>query len=1055
MATGDILILGTFHANTQDEVLVRAPQVQGTYIVVPDTTAMNAITNEVAIDGTLVYVVNAGTTTEGVTYGNTYRKVNGAWAEELMPLQVQNVLSERINDLNDDVDDLKKDIEDLAKQDETILIGLTEITNIKNDITVFKTNVTNKFIDIDNTFVNINIDIDKKFGAVNEDIDRIEGALSGYERVLNLQNAKHNEDGTVVHNGSVTSEGFTYNYTDEETNEDHEVFIEPPTVDGYGSMMIGGYRYDAGELIGTESEDKHKSFSYGNQTFGAGGGVQLWGDWDVGFGKNTTAYQKATFVMGGGSVAGMTKEEFVERWKDDPKNATVDKTVDGWEDLIVDQWGSTYDKSYSFAASIGEVCLAKGRGTFSFGSRSEAWGTYALSGGYKAIVKTKDFGIALGYNVQTLGEHGINIGSDSILKGTRAINIGSYNNNSSPSEGVPTAGYVTMIGNHLTTVRPNQIALGRYNMTHNDVVSVFQVADGNVVKTADGDAVFPYDVIGVYKTNPDTSAAAATAESLYGNKAKYTVEIKGNVNVTKGQGTNDNGEALGHGGKFTADYIKCWTDTETNGVKFPITIYNETSKKYETHDALTITRKGITSTGYHDGIFGISVIGGGVLDANRPAHYICMGNNIQSPSSARNVLMLGDGVTAPNPDDSIIVGTKIEVYNNYMSMPRSSTRTFVLGHTVTSGQLTNAIVAGSKVTVGPTADGGATNAIIVGNEISVNAIDGSATKATNAIIVGDGITSQTKLDNVVAIGSGIFMNGCSNLFAFGSNLTIGKLSRGVVLGQYNQNISLPGAFVANKKYNESIFELGDGYRVDKSDGTYTTYLYNPFSIYKSYTTDANGNYKTLYGNNATYTTEFKTNVVITKGMNGGGNGGSLTADVIKCWTAPTEKQHVARKIEIDKIRTWNEFYWHQNDFEVTTADKSKVTFVPTQNVSSGNPALRVFVNRELRLMSITGRLRVTVSAQLSTTLNVNVKYTSIKKAIGEEGVTDSNSGFMNMTAQIPIPVTYSSSSGVEIVPQGGYINMFKTGLEFKLFETYVEPRAPGQYMFNVNATFFY
>ena len=92
MATGDILILGTFHANTQDEVLVRAPQVQGTYIVVPDIAARNAITNEVAIDGTLVYVVNAGTTTEGVTYSNTYRKVNGDWAEEKMPSHVETKL---------------------------------------------------------------------------------------------------------------------------------------------------------------------------------------------------------------------------------------------------------------------------------------------------------------------------------------------------------------------------------------------------------------------------------------------------------------------------------------------------------------------------------------------------------------------------------------------------------------------------------------------------------------------------------------------------------------------------------------------------------------------------------------------------------------------------------------------------------------------------------------------------------------------------------------------------------------------------------------------------
>jgi hypothetical protein len=940
MATGDILILGTFHANTQDEVLVRAPQVQGTYIVVPDTTAMNAITNEVAIDGTLVYVVNAGTTTEGVTYGNTYRKVNGAWAEELMPLQVQNVLSERINDLNDDVDDLKKDIEDLAKQDETILIGLTEITNIKNDITVFKTNVTNKFIDIDNTFVNINIDIDEKFGAVNEDIDRIEGALSGYERVLNLQNAKHNEDGTVVHNGSVTSEGFTYNYTDEETNEDHEVFIEPPTVYGYGSMMIGGYRYDAGELIGTESEDKHKSFSYGNQTFGAGGGVQLWGDWDVGFGKNTTAYQKATFVMGGGSVAGMTKEEFVERWREHEYNAAVDKTVDGWEDLIVDHWGSTYDKSYSFATSIGEICLAKGRGAFSFGSHAEAWGTYALAGGYKAIVKTKDYGLALGYEVETLGEHGINIGHATTLKGTYAINIGSNNNNSSLSEDISPAGYVTMIGNNLTTVRPYQIALGRYNLTHRGVTSVFQVADGT--------SSAPYDVIGVYKTNPDTGAAT---ESLYGNAAKYTVEIKGNVNVTKGQGAGK-----GHGGNFTADYIKCWSSTETNGVKFPKTINGITAV------SLTMTAAGISSTSHNAGNFDI------VIDSK--------GNS----NLTRNIVLVNNS-TSGICDESIVIGNEV-------------------------------------TTLGTTA-----NSLIIGKNVISNAL-------TNSLIIGNTIATTTK--NVVMIGD---------------NLTLNSVNNCVAIGRYNMNICPSPTFLVT-----SIFEIGDG------PGSGTVSRYNPFSIYKSCTYDAKTDViSPQYGNAASYVAEFKSNVNITQGQGKDGNGnplglgGTLTAVRIKCNSAPKDSNDVLRLGDCG----WTEFYWYQNDFEVTTADKSKVTVVPTQPVSSGNPALRVFVNRKLRLMSITGRLQVTVSAKLSTRLTVDVKYDSIKNAIGEKGVTDPNSGFRNMTAQMPISVTYSSSSGVKIVPQGGYINMYKTALSFMLFETFAEPREAGTYLFNVNATFFY
>lgn len=1000
MATGDILILGTFHANTQDEVLVRAPQVQGTYIVVPDIKAMNAITNEVAIDGTLVYVVNAGTTTDGLTYSNTYRRVNGAWSEELMPAQVQNILSEKIDNLQDDVDDLKKDVEDLAKQDETILIGLTEITNIKNDVTIFKNNVTNKFTEIDNTFINIDVDIGKKFTKVNEDISRIEGALSGYELVLNLQNAQHNEDGTVVHNGSVTSEGFTYNYVDEETNEEKEVFIKPPTVDGYGSMMIGGYRYDAGELIGTDSEYKHQSFSHGNQTFGAGGGVKLWGDWDVGFGKNTTAYQKATFVMGGNSVAGMTKEEFVERWKDDKKNATVDKTTAGWEDLIVDQWGSTYDESYSFAASIGEICLAKGRGTFSFGSHAEAWGTYALAGGYKAIVKTKDYGLALGYEVQTLGEHGINIGRHTTLNGTSAINIGSYNNNSSLSENVSPAGYVTMIGNYLTTVRPYQIALGRYNITHKDVVSVFQVADGR--KDAE------YDVISVYKTRPDLSDTAS-AEYLYGNDAKYTVEIKGNVSVTKGQGTDKYGKPLGNGGKFTADYLSVGGDSRSCSLYLTEWINGEQC------DVIKLSPTGIMQLDYYSGGFNISVVSPNVdaITIQYPYQNVKLCSN--TTGGGRNTLVLCDNVVyGSKSSNAILVGQSTNIGNIAHST--------VVGIKINGSNIINSLILGTDITAGDKTENG------VDNLISLN----------NSLMIGEYLQTRR-----------------SNSYMLGNHLSLGRSSQGIALGRYNQNISLPDEFVKEETYKESILELGDG----DLDPNGNIRPYNVLAIYKNYPVDKDGNHWRRYGNAAAYTAEFKANISVTRGLGEGkGNGGRVTADNMTCYNSPTANTDVVRKIEIDKIRTWTEFYWYQNDFEVTTADKSKVTFVPTQLVDINNPnsgALRVFVNRELRLMSITGRLRVTVSAKLSTRLAVTVKHASIKKAIGEEGVTDQASGFRNMTAEIPISVTYLSSSGVEILPQGGYINMLKTRLSFNLFETYVEPRAAGTYMFNVNATFFY
>lgn len=137
---------------------------------------------------------------------------------------------------------------------------------------------------------------------------------------------------------------------------------------GIGSIAFGGQRYDK---AGADFSEEPRTEVRGNQSFAAGGGVIVNGDWSAGFGKDTKTYQKAGFVSGGGCVAGCTEEEYTKYAS--VVRAPTDKTV--------------YEKSYSLARAEGDNSKARGRVSHAEGRQTDALGfcSHAEGDNTKAI----------------------------------------------------------------------------------------------------------------------------------------------------------------------------------------------------------------------------------------------------------------------------------------------------------------------------------------------------------------------------------------------------------------------------------------------------------------------------------------------------------------------------------------------------------------------------------------------------------------------------------------------------------------------------------------------
>ena len=184
-------------------------------------------------------------------------------------------------------------------------------------------------------------------------------------------------------------------------------------------------------------------------------GSKAYGKYATALNQNNSAYQRNSFVTGGGSEVGLTEEEFNEKYPNG-----------------VDEWDTTYDKSNSFANAGGQENKVKGRGShIGGGYQNEVYGNYSgiVAGGSNIIEGTYS-GVAAGYNNHVNGNNsGLLDGDNNLISGDNS-GAGGVNNV------IETDNTHAFGANLISNKRPDATMVGRYN--NDKSYALFQVGSG-------------------------------------------------------------------------------------------------------------------------------------------------------------------------------------------------------------------------------------------------------------------------------------------------------------------------------------------------------------------------------------------------------------------------------------------------------------------------------------------------------------------------------------------------------------------------------------------------
>lgn len=149
--------------------------------------------------------------------------------------------------------------------------------------------------------------------------------------------------------GSTVQESFDLS---EDENGD-PVTVPGAKASGKGSVAFGGKRFDSTDSKDIQTEVK------GNQSFAAGIGILVNGDWSTAFGKENITNQNVSFAAGGNNTVGLAKDEY------DVNNETP------------------YEDSFSFAFAAGLSNESKGYASFVGGGQyNKALGNFSHAEGY-------------------------------------------------------------------------------------------------------------------------------------------------------------------------------------------------------------------------------------------------------------------------------------------------------------------------------------------------------------------------------------------------------------------------------------------------------------------------------------------------------------------------------------------------------------------------------------------------------------------------------------------------------------------------------------------------
>ena len=230
-----------------------------------------------------------------------------------------------------------------------------------------------------------------------------------------------------------------------------EVYTRTVTVNGNGVYQYGEFKRQQNLKSGSAPCSIEQTF----MEDGTKKGSTANGKYSAALNQNNTAYQRNSFVTGGGSEAGLSEEEF---------NAKYPIGYDGT--------GSEYDKSNSFANAGGQENKAKGRGAhIGGGYRNTVAGDFSgVVAGGSNVIDGRYSGIMAGNNNDVTGDNsGVLDGSNNKVSGDNS-GAGGVNNS------VETDNTHTFGANLISRKRHDATMVGRYNNT--DSYAIFQVGTG-------------------------------------------------------------------------------------------------------------------------------------------------------------------------------------------------------------------------------------------------------------------------------------------------------------------------------------------------------------------------------------------------------------------------------------------------------------------------------------------------------------------------------------------------------------------------------------------------
>lgn len=186
---------------------------------------------------------------------------------------------------------------------------------------------------------------------------------------------------------------------------------------GINAVAFGGKRYDK-----LSDSNRTATSAEGNQSFASGGSTHAMADYCTAMGKDSIAYQRGSFTAAMGGRSGMSEEEFNTYYWDDEAGSALHegKGLDS-EGHILDEYGKTYDISYSTAATFGDDVECKGYGDFGCGTGNRSWGSANFVTGTHNHVEGKH-NIVGGENNSVTGDVG-----NSLVFGQGLKNPGRWN----------------------------------------------------------------------------------------------------------------------------------------------------------------------------------------------------------------------------------------------------------------------------------------------------------------------------------------------------------------------------------------------------------------------------------------------------------------------------------------------------------------------------------------------------------------------------------------------------------------------------------------------------